>query len=448
MVQKGLNKEEIGWIQGLRGVACILVVLTHARYFMLDTPMWPLANQLLMPGAMGVDLFFVISGFIMVVTTTGARANGGAGAFLVKRFTRIWPPYALMTVAWVVLFGGGFAAFGSAASLKEILASLAFLPVNPRIPLYFSTTLPLGWTLEFEAYFYFVFAVSMLFRRLRWVALFGWLAYSVIVFPMARRGLNLDAQLDLGYRFGYASLMTSPMVLEFVAGAAAAALYLSPLRIESVRLCWNLLFLSIAVALWSVYAHFDFHGPLKWGTAAFVIVAACALAGKTVEIVVPQTLMWLGTISYSLYLTHTTAQQLLQGWFVRHGLDTRNWGFVFLTTCTAIVVAWVFHELVEVRLCRRFRQMAEFLLSALRRRSSRSIRSTIRERELDAADPAGDAVVDPGAQEGEDEAENGVENRHQPEHAPLDRLVREQHRQGHHQHQRNRDDQVQRGHHF
>jgi peptidoglycan/LPS O-acetylase OafA/YrhL len=362
------DKQEIGWLQGLRGVACILVVLTHARYFMLDTPLWPLANGWLMPGAMGVDLFFVISGFIMVVTTAGARAGGGAGAFLLKRFTRIWPPYALMTVAWVCLFAGGPAAFGSAGAMKQILASLAFLPVNPRVPLYFATTLPLGWTLLFEAYFYLVFAVSMLFGRLRWAALAGWIVYSVIVFPMARRGLNLDASLDLGYRFGYAALLTSPMVLEFLAGAVAAAVYLSPLRLGSRRLCWNLLFLAVAVALWSVYAHFDFHGPLKWGCAAFLIVLACAIAGKTVDIVMPQVLLWLGTISFSLYLTHTATQQLLQGWFRAHGLDTHDWGFIFLTTCVAVVVAWVFHELVEVRLCRRFRQLVESSLAALRRR--------------------------------------------------------------------------------
>jgi peptidoglycan/LPS O-acetylase OafA/YrhL len=362
------DKQEIGWLQGLRGVACILVVLTHARYFMLDTPLWPLANGWLMPGAMGVDLFFVISGFIMVVTTAGARAGGGAGAFLLKRFTRIWPPYALMTVAWVCLFAGGPAAFGSAGAMKQILASLAFLPVNPRVPLYFATTLPLGWTLLFEAYFYLVFAVSMLFGRLRWAALAGWIVYSVIVFPMARRGLNLDASLDLGYRFGYAALLTSPMVLEFLAGAVAAAVYLSPLRLGSRRLCWNLLFLAVAVSLWSVYAHFDFHGPLKWGCAAFLIVLACAIAGKTVDIVMPQVLLWLGTISFSLYLTHTATQQLLQGWFRAHGLDTHDWGFIFLTTCVAVVVAWVFHELVEVRLCRRFRQLVESSLAALRRR--------------------------------------------------------------------------------
>jgi peptidoglycan/LPS O-acetylase OafA/YrhL len=203
---------------------------------------------------------------------------------------------------------------------------------------------------------------------LRWAVLFGWIVYSVLVFPMARRGLNLDASLDLGYRFGYAALATSPMVLEFLAGAIAAAVYLSPLRLTSRRLCWNLLFLMVAVALWSIYAHFDFHGPLKWGCGAFLIVLGCAIAGKTVDIAMPPVLLWLGTISFSLYLTHTATQQLLQRWFGAHGLDTHNWGFIFLTTCVAVVAAWGFHEIVEVRLCRAFRRLLESAVAAVRRR--------------------------------------------------------------------------------
>ncbi len=365
------TSDQLTWIQGLRGIACILVVLTHARYFLLDTPLWPLSNQLFLPGAMGVDLFFVISGFIMVYTTTGDRAKGGVGTFLIKRFTRIWPPYALMTVAWVILFGGGLSAFQEMSSLKQILRSLAFIPVSPHVPLYFNATLPLGWTLEFEAYFYLIFAVSMLFRRLRWAVLIAWVSYSAIVFPMARRaaGFNLDAVADLGYRFGYANLMTNSMVLEFMAGVIAAGIYLSPLRFRNPRLCWNLVLLAVSISLWSVYSSFfDFHGPLKWGVAAFVIVTVCAIASKTVDIALPQPVLWLGTISYSLYLTHTSTQQLLLGWFAAHHLDPRNWGFMFLTTAVAIAVAWVFYELVEVRLCRQFRRAVEWSIAAVHAR--------------------------------------------------------------------------------
>ncbi|WP_207215862.1 acyltransferase family protein [Pseudolysobacter antarcticus] len=63
------NEKNLDWIQLLRGVAALLVVLTHARYALLGTDSFPLAQQIFLPGAMGVDLFFIISGFIMCYST-------------------------------------------------------------------------------------------------------------------------------------------------------------------------------------------------------------------------------------------------------------------------------------------------------------------------------------------------------------------------------------------
>ncbi|RLM48911.1 acyltransferase, partial [Halobellus sp. Atlit-31R] len=98
------TRPKFAWIHALRGIAVLLVVLTHARYFFLDTPTWQLAEQWLRPGAMGVDLFFVISGFIMVYTTRhAAGTRGEAVDFLVRRFARILPLYALVTVVWLTV---------------------------------------------------------------------------------------------------------------------------------------------------------------------------------------------------------------------------------------------------------------------------------------------------------------------------------------------------------
>lgn len=344
-------------MQGLRGIACILVVLTHARYFLANTPLWSFADQVLRPGAFGVDLFFVISGFIMVYTTS--RPGATPLQFISHRFTRIWPPYAVMTLIAVLIgYGGSLGALVSPGVLGPLLKSLAFIPNNPHAPLYFDVSLNLGWTLEFEAYFYMVFAVSMLFGRFRWVALFSWLIYSALIFPMARRGLDLDVTKDLGYRFGYAALMTNPIVLDFLFGVVAAGIFMSRLRIRNVRLCWNLLFMATTFVLWSCYSwYYDFHGPLKWGIPAALLVTVLALVGKTVSIPVPAALLWLGRISYSLYLTHLTTQQVMTSYASAHGIEVHSWGFIFITTCTAIFIAYFFYELVEVRLCNAIRAL-------------------------------------------------------------------------------------------
>ena len=104
------TRPKLAWIQALRGIAVFLVVLTHARYSFSDTPTWPLAEQLLRPGAMGVDLFFVISGFIMVYTTRRlAGTPGEALDFLVRRFARIWPLYAVVTLIYLTVTNKGLA---------------------------------------------------------------------------------------------------------------------------------------------------------------------------------------------------------------------------------------------------------------------------------------------------------------------------------------------------
>jgi exopolysaccharide production protein ExoZ len=359
-------KPEVKWIQALRGVACILVVLCHARYFMSDTPSWPLAETLFRPGAAGVDLFFVISGFVMTYTTWG-QGRKDAGSFLIKRFTRIWPPYAVLTLIWVACFEG-LKIFHSPDRQTVLAKSLGFVSVYPEAPLYFGVMFPLGWSLEFEAYFYLVFALSLLFARLRWIALFTWLLYSVLVFPLPRRGLQLDAAVNLGYSWLYANLITNAIVLEFLFGVVIALIYLSPLRIRSARFCWNLLFLCVSLAAWLCYGgYFDFHGPQKWGIAAALLVFGFAVAGKTVQIRLPGPLLWLGTISYSLYLVHVPTQQLLAAFLTRKGYDVHTWGYIFLSTAVSIVVAYGFHEVVEVRFSNLVRKGIDAIAAVGRR---------------------------------------------------------------------------------
>jgi exopolysaccharide production protein ExoZ len=67
--------KRLDWLQSLRGVAALLVVFAHSYYFLQGTEYDALARSILLPGAMGVDIFFLISGFIMTLTT---RQNDGS----------------------------------------------------------------------------------------------------------------------------------------------------------------------------------------------------------------------------------------------------------------------------------------------------------------------------------------------------------------------------------
>jgi exopolysaccharide production protein ExoZ len=360
------SSDRIDWLHGLRGIAAFMVVFTHARYFFLNLPTWPAVNEMLLPTAMGVDLFFIISGFIMTYTAVKGHYSGPLD-FGIKRMARVWPPYACATLIAMWLFNQS--GFHSWEGLKPVLRSLAFVPANPRAPMYFGVTLEVGWTLEFEAYFYAVFAACLLLRGpVRWAALIGWLLFSAVVFPMRHHGLHLAPLVDPGYAWDYANLVTHPMVLEFGYGVLIALLYLSPLRIPDVRLCWNLVFLAVACAVWYCFCvPGTFHGPIDWGAAAALIVLALAIGSKTVRLPVPALARWLGTISYSLYLTHTCTQAILIRVLARLGIDTHNWGFVFLSTCVALVAAYLFHVAIERWLSDRVRDGLFALRDAVRR---------------------------------------------------------------------------------
>ena len=111
-------------------------------------------------GAMGVDLFFILSGFLMVYTTrTLPGGVADARVFLLKRIVRIWPAYAVLT-GLTFLTLQGVHGLVEPAGREALLKTLLFVPVDPYNPLYFSMALPVGWTLTFEMYFYVVFAAQ------------------------------------------------------------------------------------------------------------------------------------------------------------------------------------------------------------------------------------------------------------------------------------------------
>jgi peptidoglycan/LPS O-acetylase OafA/YrhL len=349
------QQKNLDWVQLLRGVAALLVVLTHARYALLDTPGFPLANLLFMPGAFGVDLFFLISGFIMCYSSADADGSRAyAARFAIKRWSRVWPPYAVATLLAALLMHGGLHYFSIAPTRLIFLRSLILLPVDPHYPPFFGLTLLVGWTLVFEMYFYGVFAVSLLFRRLRWVALGGWVLLSVLVFPYGERGLELDVTRDLHYQFGYLSVITSPFVLEFGAGVLIGWIYLQDwARLRSRAVAWHVLMRGVAFAAWAIYGGIVAgHGPLGYGWPLALMVLAIAVASKTLALTIPSPLLWLGTISYSLYLTHLLTQTALARVLGAIGMVgyANTWGYVFLSTVLALSMAALSQHYLEQRL--------------------------------------------------------------------------------------------------
>jgi exopolysaccharide production protein ExoZ len=121
------------------------------------------------------DVFFVISGFFMAYSTRDADGSMFYSVeFLIKRFAKIWVPYAI--IGLIYFFYTHEARPLNYANLEWIARSLLFIPPDVHDLFYLGGGLtPVAWSLNYEFYFYLVFAGSMLFGRLRWIALFGWM---------------------------------------------------------------------------------------------------------------------------------------------------------------------------------------------------------------------------------------------------------------------------------
>ena len=140
-----MEQGRLDWVQALRGIAAMLVVLCHALDYLSHSPSFPLIESALLPGAMGVDLFFIISGFIMVYSTRKTTGTlDDVKNFAINRFSRIWPTYAVVSIIWIFIAYDGINYFISYENWAVLFKSLTFIPVKEMAPLYFEPVFPLS----------------------------------------------------------------------------------------------------------------------------------------------------------------------------------------------------------------------------------------------------------------------------------------------------------------
>lgn len=271
-------------IQVARGIAALAVVAYHAsltqvKYFS-GVDVLPTFFSF---GQFGVDLFFVISGFVMVLTTSAKHcALRESGKFLWNRFFRIYPTYWVYYLALVPVFLllPGFVN-SSEGGKVDLLTSFFLLP---------SSTLPLllvAWTLTLEVWFYLVFAIIlMLPKRFLPLALAAW---SIVLIAVNLSGVVPTAPL--------LALVQNPLALEFILGGFAALVF---------RRVGPFLAGVIAITGFVVLA-FSSAGPshpLLVGCGfALILIAVTAFESRR-GIGPFARLTVFGDMSYSIYLCH------------------------------------------------------------------------------------------------------------------------------------------------
>lgn len=343
-------------VQALRGLAAMLVLFAHLALIEGRTAANPILPSSLDWGMMGVDLFFVISGFIMVYVTRDWQDGGGRRVpeFLFARATRIYPLYWVVTAAlFAVWLVRPDLVFSSSPNNPTVINTLFLMP-GWAYPL-----LEVGWTLVYEMMFYVLFALLLFLpRRFRPLGLLTWAA-------IALAGNLLDWQSQIPAvsvtSTAIAFHLFNPLVFEFLAGAAVGWLYLKRTGDKTVSLAL-IMFGLIGMGLWLFSAvPFEDGWPrvLRLTLPAGALVLGAAWLSST-PVKAPRFAVTLGDWSYSLYLTHLLSLVAMSKLWQMSGLqDLPSPLLIALLLSVSLIVAGLTYRFIEkplINLARRGRQ--------------------------------------------------------------------------------------------
>ena len=298
-------------VQYMRAAAALSVLLFHILGYY-----WPWPGYFPYVLASGVDLFFIISGFIMVATT---RSHFDLGRFAWARFCRVVPYWWIALLAYIVV---RYLLTDYWPQVESIAQSALLIPhfnelSNDPVPI-----LGPGWSLTNELVFYFIFGVTLSFSTGRPLLHLG----SLFIVFTALAALRLLAAPDsaIGIR------LTTPTFFEFLLGCAVAY-YFDPITRYLKRIRLALLVCGLTVLGFINFLYFRDHLPrvLIFGLPFFLVFTGALLYEPEARRFELAFLKKLGDASYSLYLTHMLVLIVLE----RCGL------FASLSALPGIIVA-------------------------------------------------------------------------------------------------------------
>jgi peptidoglycan/LPS O-acetylase OafA/YrhL len=331
-----IRSRRLDALQGVRGIAALLVVVAHSvenfnevegettRSFLADAC-----------GILGVNTFFVISGFLMIYVHGDEFGQSKAPRnYYSRRMARILPLYWAFTLVYAIRY-----ILSDDATWLDVMRSFLFVPYRDDAGLW-QPVLHQGWTLNYEMLFYLFFGLSLFFARGVWMVftIFAALVLSHAVFGYTD---------SLGPLFFW----SEPIILYFLAG-----LVLGLLR---RRVNWGLSFAAagassmvvlfvfvLSVAKFHTAPHFfAFALPIT----SIMIVSLVALAREDADRAWPRRFAdLLGNISYSVYLSHllviAPAAKIILG---RLFPDMPLPVFLVLMLCATAIFGYLVYKLVE-----------------------------------------------------------------------------------------------------
>lgn len=305
-------KNEIQSIAFLRGIACLFVALYHLKS---SAPNDSIFYNLFRFGAFGVDLFFMISGFVIVIATMNDKR---VDSFFIKRIFRIYPPLIVAIIFQIVITNSNI-------STESFLSAIVPLhnDYSAKAPDFGFSFLIVAWSITFELAFYALFMISMTLSH----------RYRAAICSAFILAIVIGSQLYFNGDFSLVGAGASPVVndhhlnalrvfgcsimIEFIFGMAIAYIYLNvKVDAESVLTKRIYIIISVLAMMYLIPCYLGGYnrgsGLGGYGVWALLILFIALGAEKLNMVRWNSGMLFIGAISYSLYLFHIPVHEMIK----------------------------------------------------------------------------------------------------------------------------------------
>ena len=336
----------------LRAVAALGVALSHYGLFYSSPQRYPALAK----GAAGVDLFFVISGFIMVYSSRSLFGQPSAPlTFMLRRVVRVVPLYWLVTTGYLAVTWAS-SSVELTPSPVTIITSYVFFP-HARADSSIQPLVGQGWTLNYEMMFYAIFGATLFARRFASFIAAGWVLAALVVIGIVWEPTSAPLRF-----------WTSPLILEFAFGMLIGLAYLEGQRVPRWLgwvatlggLAW---FLDTSIVIPNTPGILIWDTVMwrvcVWGLPGLSIVAGAALGHLALPRPLMAPLVAVGEASYALYLMHPLVIRAFVSGIRRVGVDLPFWPGLAISMFLCVVVAIAVQRLIERPLTQFLRGLGE-----------------------------------------------------------------------------------------
>ncbi|QFT90885.1 Acyltransferase family protein [Bacillus sp. THAF10] len=323
-------KKHLNLIQVLRAAAILFVLIGHLTGLFYKRYEVNLLGMGEWGRTGGVDMFFVISGFMIAYLYKNKLGNPShAAGFLQKRFLRIFPYYWLVTLGAITMLFL-FPDFGDPFTLTHITTSMLLISEDP--------ILTVAWSLTHIVFFYILFSL-LIARPLIGAAIVGTYLTSIVTFyfidfyptnTLAATLLNVsNLTIWLGAFVAFAITKYTPKP---AIGALATAIGMTAFLFLWINNTYEL----VGIERWTIR-------PFLYGLSSCFLVAGLATIDLTLNIKITKPLRELGNASFSIFLTHGLflmyfMHVLIGKWTLQ---QTLGWHLTMLLTATLTLLAGI-----------------------------------------------------------------------------------------------------------